>query len=171
MKKVLFIFLSIFAFYSCDDGDVDIPAMDFDEEVNRCDLIFNDYTLFRLGGSEALIVLLSNSVLKEEETTDPIYVAITETNVMYRTFNNSIDKNYFCNAIPPTSPTVLKNWTGVRGENNNIVVETVAEKDGSDNITGYKHTITFENLNLENGGNFIIYEETDFGEIIIPVSN
>ena len=165
MKKFTLLFLLIFSF-SCDDGYFDAPAFDFDETVYDCDVVASKYVLFRLATAESLIVTLTTQQIKNEVTVDPIKVAITSDNVIYRTFDTEISTSYFCQTIPPTEPRVVANWVGIEGSANFIVVETVEELNTDDVLIGYRHYISFENLKLLNGDNSIIYESDIFGEFV-----
>lgn len=165
MKKYIAILCCVL-FVACDDGDFDIPAFEFGETVNSCDVNNNTYTLFRLSDTEALIVTLTTNQIKQEVSTEVITTNITDENVIYRTFNDEVSASYFCEFIPPVSPTVLSNWNGVAGANNKILIETVEELDENDMLIGYRHTITFENLTLENGSETLTYTESDFGSFV-----
>lgn len=165
MKKIIAL-LSILLIFSCDDGDFDVPAFEFNETVYSCDLNNSNYTLFRLSDTEALIVTLTTTQIKNEVSTSVISTNISASNVIYRTFSSDINNDYFCEDIPPVSPTVLSNWTGVSGANNQILIETVEELDDTSTLIGYRHTITFQNLTLENGNETITYTETDFGSFV-----
>ncbi len=164
MKKI-FVLLFCTTLLSCDDGNFDVPAFSFAETVHNCDVNNNSYTLYRLSDTEALIVTLTTTQIQNQVSTSTISANISATNVIYRTFNDTVSQSYFCEDIPPVSPTVLSNWTGVAGANNNILIETVEEFDAS-TLIGYRHTITFQNLTLENGGNSLTYSETDFGSFV-----
>lgn len=169
MKKVFAFFLCLLALISCDDGDLEIPAFDFEETMYFCDTENNEYTLFRMGVAEAIIVTLPTSAIKNKVTTEPIVVSVTENNVIYRTFNEEISESYFCGNIPPTTPLILSNWTGVSGTSNNILIETIEELDGSNNIIGYRHFISFENLKVEKDEEYIAFEEAEFGELVTNI--
>lgn len=166
MKKILTLILC-FTLFSCDDGDLDIPAFDFEDVVIGCDIKNDNYTLFRLGIAESLIVTLSDDVLKNEVTTEPIVVGITDKNVIYRTFDSQVSESYFCEDVPPLEPKVLSNWTGVSGVSNVILIETTEELNDTNTLVGYKHAITFQNLKVEKGNEFLAFEEGTFGEYII----
>ncbi len=166
MKKLFTLILCFSVFFSCDDGDLDIPAFDFTDTVFNCELKSGNYTLFRLGIAEAIVVTLSDDVLKNEVTTEPIEVGITESNVIYRTFDDQISSTYFCEDIPPTTPTITSNWTGVSGASNLIIIETIEEFDSQNILIGYRHQITFQNLKVENGNKFLAFEEGVFGDFI-----
>lgn len=165
MKKITLLFLLVFSF-SCDDGYFDAPVFDFEETVNSCDVVSNKYVLFRLATAEAIIVTLTTQQIKNEVTIDPIEVSITSDNVIYRTFNGVISTSYFCQSIPPVAPQVVANWVGVSSVGNYIIIETEEELDEDDNLIGYRHFISFQNLKLQNGENFIVYEEEIFGEFV-----
>lgn len=168
MKKYIAIICCLFLL-SCDDGDFDVPAFEFNETINSCDVNNNSYTLFRLSDTEALIITLSTSQITNNVTTEPIEVSITSDNVVYRTFNDAVSASYFCEDIPPVEPTILSNWTGVEGSNNKILIETIEEYDDMNVQIGYRHTITFQNLTLENGDETLTYTETDFGSFITSI--
>lgn len=165
MKKIIALLFCI-SLLSCDDGDFDIPAFDFDETVYNCDLSNNSYTLYRLSDTEALIVTLTTSQIQNQVSTSVISTNISATNVIYRTFSDTVSQSYFCENIPPVSPTVLSNWTGVVGANNKILIETIEELDATSVLIGYRHTITFQNLTLESDSGSLTYSETDFGSFV-----
>ncbi len=166
MKKKLVLLFCI-TLLSCDDGDFDVPAFDFAETVYNCDVNNNSYTLYRLSDTEALIVTLTTSQILNEVSTTTISASISATNVIYRTFNSTVSQSYFCENVPPVSPTILSNWTGAAGSNNQILIDTVEEFDTTNTtLIGYRHTITFQNLTLENGSDSLTYSETDFGSFV-----
>lgn len=165
MKKIIAL-LSLTFLFSCNDGDFDVPAFEFSGTVYNCDVNNSNYTLYRLSDTEALIVTLTTNQIKNEISTSVISTNISASNVIYRTFSSDISGNYFCEDIPPVSPTVLSNWTGVSGTDNIILIETVEELDDTSVLIGYRHTITFQNLTLENGNETLTYTETDFGSFV-----
>lgn len=166
MKKILALLFCI-TLFSCDDGDFDVPAFSFAETVYNCDENNNSYTLFRLSDTEALIVTLTTTQIQNQISTSTISTSISSANVIYRTFNDTVSQSYFCENVPPVSPTILSNWTGVAGSDNKILIDTVEEFDSTNTtVVGYRHTITFQNLTLENGNNSLTYSETDFGSFV-----
>ncbi len=168
MKKIIALLFCVLI-VSCDDGNFDLPAFDFGETVYDCDVISNKYVVFRLASAEAIIVTLTTQQIKNEVTIDPIEVPISATNVIYRTFDAEISTSYFCEAIPPIEPGVLAHWNGVAGSSNSIFIETVEEFDANNLLIGYRHFITFQNLKLESGENFIIYEDEIFGDFVTSI--
>lgn len=167
MKK-FFAALFCVLLVACDDGDFDLPAFDFGETVYNCVEINNEQVLFRIATAEALILTIGVENFKEEVTTEPIEIPISEDNVIYRTFNGEVTPEYFCEPIPPVEPSVSANWVGIAGSENYILIETTEELDDDTNaLIGYRHSISFQNLKLESGNNFIVYEEEYFGDYII----
>ena len=147
--RILLVVLVLINITSCDDGNFDQLQFNFETTVNTC----GSYVLYRTSSekTEALIILLNETDIDQEVGVKTI--PITATNVICRIFNESIGSDYFCTVIPPTSPTVLKEWQAVSGVNNIINIDTTEildETDGS--ITGYNHNLVFTNLVLENEG-------------------
>lgn len=166
MKKLI-AFLLCISILSCDDGDIDIPAFEFEDTVYNCAVRSNNYTLFRLGIAEGIILTLPESNFKEEETEETIKIPITDTNVIYRTFSDEVSSAYFCSDIPPTEPTILSNWTGVSGASNFILIDTFEELNDLDEVIGYVHEINFQNLKVEKGSEYLAFEEGTFGDFEI----
>lgn len=160
MKKILTI-LAIVLLASCDKGDFEIPSFQFEETVQDC----GTYIVYRTNSedTEALVLVMNSTVIKSEETTTPLKLYISATNLQYRLFDGAIGTDYFCQTLPPITPTVIKNWTGVAGADNYIQVETTKYYNSSDVHIGYKHYITLHNMKLENGSDSIMYESFEFG--------
>ena len=160
MKKILTI-LAIVLLTSCDKGDFQIPSFQFEETLQVC----GTYIVYRTNteDTEALVLVLNSTVIKNEETTTPLKQYISASNVQYRIFDSAIGTDYFCQTLPPTTPTVIKNWTGVSGASNYIQVETTKYYNTSNVHIGYKHYITLHNMQLENNGDSITYESFEFG--------
>lgn len=149
MRKI-FLFVWLLASLSCNDGDLDISSFEFEDKVNICGTV--NYTLYRLSTNdqrEALIVTLSNEqIRKDEDVVQP--VSVTENGpytVTYRLFEDSVNDNYFCAAVPPIEPKVVKDWRGVAGT---ILVqnEPVYDEDGV-TITGWKSNILLVDVVLK----------------------
>ena len=149
MKKTL-LFFTLLVGLSCNDGDLDISSFEFEDEVNICGV--NQYTLYRLSTNEqreALIVTLTDQqIRKDEDLVIPVSVSESgDYTVTYRLFNEQLTDSYFCAAVPPVTPTVVKDWRGVSGT---IVVENepVYDEDG-ETITGWKHYVVLVDVVLQ----------------------
>ena len=148
MKKII-LFVALFVGFSCNDGNLDISSFEFEDEVNICGT--TQYTLYRLSTDEqreALIVTLTDlQIRKDEDIVAPVSVTETGTyTVTYRLFNEKVTDAYFCAAVPPVTPEVVKDWRGTSGT---IVVENqpVYDTDGV-TITGWQHYIVLVDVVL-----------------------
>lgn len=165
MRFLLFLFV-FSTIISCDDGDFDQLQFNFETTVNTC----GNYVLYRMSSekTEALVIVLAETDIAQEvgETTIPI----TETNVIYRIFNESLEDTYFCASVPPIKPTVLKEWKAISGLNNEITIETSAVYDTENQeLIAYKHKLILTNLVLENEGIQEKYETYLFGSFTTPL--
>lgn len=163
MKKIV-AFLFFIALTGCDNGDFEVPSFQFLETVNRC----GEYVVHRTNTekNEALILVLNTTVIKNQVTATPLQLPITPDNMQYRIFSGPISTTYFCQTLPPTEPSVLKNWTGVSGTNNFIQIETTENRNTTNELIGYKHKINLLNMRLQNGHESITYENFYFGTFI-----
>ena len=138
MKKIFILLMVTFIFIQCDDGDFDVPSFVFENNIDYC----GDLIIHNIGqdDSEALILDLpiTNSLdntffktiwtNKEYNLTDKIY---------YRVFNDVIDSNYFCQEIPPSSPTIVNEWIG----SGKLIINNSIIEDDLDGIEELDHTL------------------------------
>lgn len=143
---------------SCSNGDIDIPAFDFEDTVSVC----GEYVLYRTNDddTEAIVLTLSDDDFTTEvgEKTFPIS---STREIVYRIFNDGISSSYFCQNIPPVTPTVIKELTA---ESGTIVITTTLGIDG-DEDAGYTYTIEVQNLVFNDDGDTITFETFNFGEL------
>jgi hypothetical protein len=147
MRIMFFLALSGFLI-SCNDGDLQIETIDFDSaapqfcesEVTVASSIF-----FKLNSTEALILDLQSGVLKNEPSEGQIVSTVPgQSKITYRTFSDNVGKNYFCDEIPLTSPTVLEE---IEAEGGEVFITTVQSESDT---TKYDHTIEFSGISLVN---------------------
>ena len=164
MKKILFLAITTLLF-SCDDGDLQIETVDFDSitTVQSCGEVSASSAnlLFKINGDEALILELSNGVLKNEVTTTEIQSSVPGgTVVTYRIFSDNVSSTYFCDAIPPLTPMVIEEIEAKAG---NVFVTTVAGEGDT-----FVHTIRLSEISFvnENGGTRITDQRiNEFGAV------
>jgi hypothetical protein len=133
MKKISLLILSVLAL-SCDDGNFDVPSFEFSKtDLSNC----GDLIIYNVHSSNKEVLILD----LDEDNTDDIYLktAITEsyaisktgTNTFkYRIFNEDlVATSYFCQDVPATAPTVLKEWNG-EGTLNVVNTITLDDEDG-----------------------------------------
>ncbi|WP_291868473.1 hypothetical protein [Maribacter sp.] len=165
MKKLLFP-LTLLAFFSCDDGDLQIETIDFDSitTINACDTIKIDKenVLFKINDTEALILELPVNLLVNESSTDSTKSTISSSGpstLTYRTFSEKVSTDYFCSSIPITTPTVTEEIVAKTGT---VHISTST----ADNIT-FTHEITLNGVTFETSSNKRITDLTisSYGKI------
>lgn len=159
MRKIIILLLAI-NILSCNDGDIDKPSFDFTTTVNVC----NEYVAYRLGNTnsnEALILTLNSSDIPNEAVLQTGLSLSSSRKITYRLFDNTVGTSYFCSAIPPTEPTITKNWEATSGT---ITIETTELFDIDGVATGsLRHAITFINLVLTSGNDTLSFDTFTFG--------
>ena len=155
MKKITLLFITL-GLFACNDGNFDVPAFEFSDTINSC----GNYILYKTNNNktEVLVLTLNESNFKQEagETTIPISGI---TKVSYRIFNEGISSDYFCQDIPPFSPTVLKELIADEG---NVLI-TASEIVSDNVVSGYSYDINLNDLLLTNNDEKIYFENYFFG--------
>jgi len=160
MKKLLILFLA-FTLNACSDGDFDVPAFEFTEKVNKC----GEFVLYitSTNSIEVLVLTLPPTALGTAPTaTFPISATATAT---YRIFDKGITSTYFCQAVPPLEPNILKDHKADGGTINIATVEILTNGV----VTGYSHKITISNLSFNDGKERIYFESFNFGTLDVKI--
>lgn len=123
--------LSIIA--ACDDGDVAVQSFDFeDQPLAYCDS--DQSILFYVRNSSGTEAVLADLTVNLNNLLNPGIInydlAGNTNNATYRIFDASAGPEYFCSAIPPTSPNVLEQYTAVSGRAELLVVVSKDDLDG-----------------------------------------
>lgn len=143
MKKLI-AFCVITLFVSCNDGDLQIETIDFDSVgINTCESTITTAStiFFKLNGKESLILELQSGVLKNEASSDIITSLVPgQSKITYRAFSDNVTSNYFCDAIPNTTPLVIEEIEAQDGE---VLITTVLA-EGTTNT--YEHTIELSGI-------------------------
>ncbi len=161
MKKiVIFIVILVFVF-SCNDGDFDIPSLDFSsQDINDC----GDLVLFKINETEALFFELpNNNVLTEDTTTLELIDAIN-----YRIFNDGVTATYFCNEIPPSTPIIQQEWSGSGTLNvTNIITRDDNDRVEEDSAIVDNPDTTINEADIDEDGFPNYYDDDDDGDGIL----
>ena len=151
MKKMLILGILI-GLISCDDGDLQIEQVDFDQaNIQSCPgLVDPTQTtfFFKIDSDEALLLNLAGGLIQNETSTPgTLRSTIPEpSNLIYRLFSDNVSQDYFCNAIPPLQPTVINENLATAGI---IAIDTRVDTLTAD-TKNYAHTISIKNLSLTN---------------------
>ncbi len=156
--RSIFIIISLIFITSCDDGNFEAPTFNFeDSSVQNC----GNLILYKTNESEALLLELNedntNDIFFKTEQDHKEY-SLTDK-IFYRTYNTAVPTDFFCSAIPPSTPKLNKEWLG---SGKLIVDNTITEND--DGSFTYVAVFTIENMVLINSsGNSIVYDTYNFG--------
>lgn len=138
--------------YACDDGDLQIEEVDFDtSNIESCSGL-EDTTettfFFKIDGDEALLLNLAEGLIQNETSVAGTLASTlpTASSLTYRFFNGDVTSAYFCDALPPVEPTVIKENIATAG---NITVDTRVDTVTVD-TKNYGHLISINNLSLVN---------------------
>lgn len=124
------VFLVAVFILSCNDGNFDIPEFDFSNaSINNC----GNVVLFKINGNETLVIELNQS------NTDNVFFltdwnnqefSLASNAITYRTFDSAPTASYFCQNLPPTSPSIINEWIG----SGSLFADTVLTKDDKDTV-------------------------------------
>lgn len=143
MKRLLWFFAGI-ALWGCSDGDLDVSTIDFDDvTLSSCETDISATVFFKLKQDESLILTIPENLL--QNAVDTLFFDIpSQSQFYYRFFDGTVSSNYFCDAIPPSTPLVEKEIEATGGT---LVIITTED----DLVPGtFHHTFTIEDLILTN---------------------
>ncbi len=150
--KNIFAFFLLMTIYSCDDGDIQIETINFDDsDIQFCDSAATTGTtlFFKTVDKEALILTLKSGTLKNEASEGEIVYPISgDTKITYRIFSDKVSKNYFCDAVPPITPTVIEE---IEAQSGSVLITTIAKVNGE--VTTFEHTVRLSEISLVNKTN------------------
>lgn len=170
MKKILF-FLVLILFIACDDGDLQIETLDFDSvNLAFCDtpVASTSNILFKINGDEALILTLQSGVLNNGVIGNDTIVTessvASQSQITYRIFSDNVSTAYFCNDIPPVTPTVVEE---IEAEDGTVTIKSIMSADS----TLFNHVIELSGISLVSGTGERITDLTisEFGEVTTAV--
>ncbi len=142
--KNLIVLCFIVLFYSCNDGDLQIETIDFDSvDISTCEstVTTSSTIFFKINSKEALILELQSGVLKNEVSDGAITSLVPSQSILtYRVFSDNVTSNYFCDAIPTTTPSVLEE---VEAEDGEVLITTILSEGTTDT---FEHTIQLSGI-------------------------
>ena len=170
MKIFFGLLLLMVSLNGCDDGDLILETIDFDDATTQSCSTNN--ILYRLNEKEALLLEIEKSVFKNEPTPigKPIEITISSTNrVLYRFYNGKVATDNICETIPPATPIVVDQWTATGGTIQifTTAIKTTNATTNSTKITGYNHNIIFKNITFSRANGTQVYEIFSFGNYVI----
>lgn len=171
MKRVLCLLIFVLLLNGCDDGNLTLETISFENTVTQSCSTNN--LIYKLKEKEALLLEIPQTKFVNEPTDpdNPISIDIDNSNyrVVYRFYNGTISSDNICNTIPPATPFVTDQWTATSGKIEIVTtaIKTTSATDNSTRITGYNHNIVFKNITFtKNSGTPQVYETFPFGDFI-----
>ncbi|CDF79145.1 conserved hypothetical protein [Formosa agariphila KMM 3901] len=150
MRKLSFIiFLSLFTFLSCDDGDIIIVDFDFDYTYESCgELVFyniesDPYESLSLQITSPALTLEDLLEVGEDNTLVTTIDISSSNPFNYRSYNADPD-DFFCNDVPPSDVTIISDLESTSGV---ATITTILTEDDNDGIPA---DVEDENLDGDN---------------------
>lgn len=169
MKKIIGLLAFLALSISCDDGDLTVEAISFDDvAAQKCGI---NNIIYKIKSNEALLLEIPESSFANEPTPvgTPLSIEIGSSNrVIYRSFNGPIGIENVCATIPATSPIVIQEWLATSGT---IQITTTAitvpstsiNSPNATRITEYNHYIVLKNVTFVKPSGTQLYETFVFG--------
>jgi len=170
MKKYASLLLFALMLNGCDDGDLTIDTIDFEQVATSQGCSETNELIYKLKGQEALLIQVPLETFSTEPSPldAPYTFNIDNSNyrVVYRAYSGAIATTNICSAIPPTTPNVTEEWIATSGvmEITTKPVYTTNETTGSTRITAYNHNIVFRNITFQKPSGPQTQETFTFGD-------
>ena len=120
---------------ACNDGDIIVTTFDF-EEANLQSCFGSDVVVFfKINNDPAETISLQipgDESLFIESDTLSFNLDGGNSKVNYRLFNEEVDASYFCNSIPPTTPSISQEYLASEGSATLFIETVFDDEDGID---------------------------------------
>jgi len=174
MKKLLGLFLLVFVLNGCDDGDIIVETINFDNvTAAKCG---NKNIIYKINGSEVLQIILSdteyNGLFVNEQGTKTLSIS-NPNQVRYRFYDGTVTEASICNDLQPATPVITQEWIATNGT---IEVTATLINGAPDATTGatkldrYNYNIVFKDIVFEKPSGNQIEELAVFGDYSIKAS-
>lgn len=169
MRKYASLLLLALLLNGCDDGDITVETVDF-EDITAASCTSENLLVYKLKSQESLLLQVpENTFLNDPTPTDdPDLYNINNSSyrLAYRSYDGAIIGTDICSLIQPVTPKVIDEWYAKSGV---IEITTVAKvtpntTDNSTRITGYNHNIIIKNVTYNVSGVDVTIPEIKFGD-------
>ncbi|HQA73603.1 MAG: hypothetical protein R2805_07590 [Flavobacterium sp.] len=166
MKRILSIIALVFIINACDDGDLQVDNIDFEDIIaKKCDV---KDVIYKIKDSEILFVEIPATIFVNDETLvdAPISIPITgDVKVTYRQYNDIVTLDNICPTVPSATPNVIEEWRATSGtiEITTTAIKTTDAVTNATKITGYKNYIVFKNIAFQKPSGIQTYDTYVFG--------
>ena len=169
MRKFLGLLLVVLTLNGCDDGDIEVEAINFDDvNASSCGEV-----IYKIRENEALFLKIPasrNAFLNEitPEGSPRIFPIGSEVIVRYRGYNGAVTSDNLCpDVIQPIFPIATIEWSGIGGNLEVVTTPVMSTPDattGATKLVSYNHNITFKNIIFLKPTGRQIYNEFVFGD-------
>lgn len=179
MKQFLGLMLCLLFLNGCDDGNMTFTALNFPtNNIQKCDAS-NPDLLFKINGSEALMLNFPVRNFPYQATTPgaPLEYTIGNNGITltYRLYNSTLTASNLCSPTTAGSPNVTEQWTAAAG--GKVYVSTTVNPyipTTPPDLTlinpqpaSYTQHIVLKNVTLTKGDETMILPEYILGDYII----
>lgn len=169
MKRFLCVLACFFALNGCDDGDLTLETINF-EDVTTQSCTAKD-VIYKLKQQEALLLEIPKSSFKNEPTAAgaPTLIDIDDLTyrIVYRFYDGTVAADNICSTIPSALPNVVDQWIATSGkiQITTTAIKTTNTAENSTRISGYNHNIAFKNITFDKrNGAPQTYQTFPFGD-------
>lgn len=151
MKKYASLILFAFLLNGCDDGNLTVKEIDFDD-VAPVSCTTDNTLMYKLKAQEAFLLQMPKDLgLKNEPGTYEYDIPTGGSGnyrAIYRSYDGTVAADNVCGLIPPSTPKVIDEWIATSGKITITTQQKPSEPaaDGSTKLTGYNHSINFTNI-------------------------
>lgn len=153
MKKQFFWLLALISFGACDDGDIVVTTLDFDDvALELCNgSLPNEYVFYKINPETKESVsfnFITDSYAETTVTLTPLLFEISEeaNQFIYRNYNTTVTSGNFCNNVPSSNIIITDELVGLSGEAE--IYNEILEEDDNDGILAIDEDLN-KNGNLE----------------------
>ncbi|WP_438962840.1 hypothetical protein [Nonlabens sp.] len=177
MKKLVLI-ITLAVLTSCDDGDFIVEDLNFENStVQVCDIPVNEdvseYLFYIINDTDfetiALALNTTDDILTEQRIHGPY--SLGNNNLEYRKLSGAAGSTYYCNDVPPASPTTTQAFIGEAG---NVMIGTTIIEEDNDGISAIDEGINLLDLSLSrdtDGDGLPDYkDEDDDGDNVLTIN-
>lgn len=173
MKRILSIVALVFLINACDDGNLQVDNIHFEDVVaNKCT---EKDVIYKIKDSEILFIEIPATTFVNDNTPEgvPISIPISSTvKVTYRQYNDIVTLGNICPTVPSATPNVIEEWTATSGtiQITSTAIKTTNTTTNATTISGYKHYIVFKDITFQKPNGIQTYETYIFGNYNINLT-
>ena len=166
MKRILSIIALVFLCNACDDGDLQVDNIDFEDVIaNKCS---EKDVIYKIKDSEILFIEIPASTFINDATPEgaPLLIPISSAvKVTYRQYSDVVTSGNICPTVPSATPNVIEEWVATSGviQITSTAIKTTDAVTNATTITGYKHYIVFKDITFQKPSGTQTYQSYIFG--------